>query len=103
VHVALDVWTSFNTVSFLGLVAVFLAPGAPDAKDVEVPGVPFSWGRVKRTVKNQPIKMITLDFIKLLKGHTSKYLAEQLLACLKKYRLALKVNLPWLHIMGCSQ
>lgn len=80
VHLALDTWTSPNTHSYMGVVAVFLDP-----KDAAI-GATDNSGVLK-----YPIKTIILDFIKLSKSHTGEYLAEKLLACLKSFGIDLKV------------
>lgn len=64
-HIGVDGWTSPNVFSFLGVVVYM--------------------------VKEGKIRSHILDFIKLSKGHTGQYLANQLSDCLKEYGISNKI------------
>ena len=81
VHIALDGWSSPNTIAFLGVVLLYLDPQALTAQDTGA----------SSKVKKAPIKSLILDFIKLSKAHTGEYLATKLNECLKAYNIRHKV------------
>ena len=83
VHIALDTWTAPNTLSYMGVVAIFLDPKETAA------GADDGTGVLK-----YPIKTIILDFITLFKAHTGEYLAGRLLECLDFFGITLKVFRP---------
>ncbi|PIL25427.1 hypothetical protein GSI_13317 [Ganoderma sinense ZZ0214-1] len=65
VHLSVDGWTSPNVFSFLGITA--------------------HW------IQNGELRHIILDFIKLTKSHTGRYLAEKLGECLRVYGIEEKL------------
>ncbi|KAL1937892.1 hypothetical protein VTO73DRAFT_12785 [Trametes versicolor] len=65
IHICIDGWTSPNVLAFLGITA--------------------HWH------ENGKIKHIILDFVRLTKAHTGKYLAEKVMECLEEFGIAEKV------------
>ncbi|OJT11245.1 hypothetical protein TRAPUB_12245 [Trametes pubescens] len=65
IHICIDGWTSPNVLAFLGITA--------------------HWH------ENGKIRHIILDFVRLTKAHTGKYLAEKVMGCLEEFGIEEKV------------
>ena len=83
VHITLDGWSSPNTISYLGIVLLYLDPQA-----ITEPQDASHRSRIRKA----PMKSLVLDFVKLNKAHTGEYLADKLCECLKRYEIELKVS-----------
>lgn len=87
VHIALDGWSSPNTISYLGIVLLYLDHQALTQRQ---DATAASHGKTA-PVKTAPIKSLVLDFVKLTKAHTGDYLAATLWKCLEEFGIDRKV------------